>query len=68
MDVWRDIILVILVLGAFMIGYFFMACLDKFLDKTREAIEREHQKKTQSHIMLTGDLSQSVESHTEQKQ
>ena len=57
MEVWRDIILIISVLGVFVFGYFLMARLDKFLDVNRKAIEKEEEKKEPSCILLTEEMS-----------
>ncbi len=57
MEAWRDIILIISVLGVFVFGYFLMAHLDKFLDENRKAIKKEHEKKEPSCIMLAEDMS-----------
>ncbi len=57
MEVWRDIILIISVLGVFVFGYFLMSRLDKFLDENRKAIEKENEKKEPSCVMLTEDMS-----------
>ena len=57
MEVWRDIILIISVLGVFVFGYFLMARLDKFLDENRKAIEKEEEKKEPSCILLTEEMS-----------
>ena len=57
MEVWRDILLILCVLGVFVFGYFLMARLDKFLDENRKAIEKEDEKREPSCIMLTEDLS-----------
>ena len=45
MEVWRDIVLLIAVLGIFVFGYFLMGRLDKFLDENRKAIEKENEKR-----------------------
>lgn len=57
MEVWRDIILIISVLGVFVFGYFLMARLDKFLEENRKAIEKEEEKKEPSCVMLTEEMS-----------
>ena len=57
MEVWRDIILALAVLGVFVFGYFLMARLDKFLDENRKAIEKENEKKEPSCVMLTEELT-----------
>ena len=57
MEVWKDIILAVLILGVFVFGYLLMARLDKFLGENRKAIEKENEKREPSCIMLTEDLS-----------
>ncbi len=57
MEVWRDIALVVSVLGLFLFGYFLIARLDKFLDENRKAIEKENEKKEPSCVMLTEEMS-----------
>ena len=57
MEVWRDILLILCVLGVFVFGYFLMARLDKFLDENRKAIEKENEKKGPTCIMLTEEMS-----------
>ena len=57
MEVWRDIILIISVLGVFVFGYFLMARLDKFLDENRKTIENENEKREPSCVMLTEEMS-----------
>lgn len=57
MDVLRDIILILSVLGVFAFGYFVMRKLDKFLEKNRKAIEKENEKKEPSCVMLTEEMS-----------
>ena len=57
MEVWRDIILIISVLGVFVFGYFLMARLDKFLDENRKAIENENENREPSCVMLTEEMS-----------
>lgn len=57
MEVWRDIVLALAVLGVFVFGYFLMARLDKFLDENRKAIEKENEKKEPSCVMLTEELT-----------
>ncbi len=58
MEVWRDIILIISVLGVFVFGYFLMARLDKFLDENRKTIEKENEKREPSCVMLTEEMSE----------
>lgn len=57
MEVWRDIILIISVLGVFVFGYFLMKRLDQFLDENRKAIEKENERKEPSCVMLTEEMS-----------
>ena len=57
MEVWRDILLILCVLGVFVFGYFLMARLDKFLEENRKAIEKEEEKKEPSCVMLTEEMS-----------
>ena len=57
MEVWRDILLILCVLGVFVFGYFLMARLDKFLDENRKAIEKENEKKEPTCVMLTEEMS-----------
>ncbi len=57
MEVWRDIVLIVSVLGVFVFGYFLMARLDKFLDKSRKAIEKENEKREPSCVLLTEEMS-----------
>ena len=57
MEVWRDFLLILCVLGVFVFGYFLMARLDKFLDENRKAIENENEKKEPTCIMLTEEMS-----------
>ncbi len=58
MEVWRDLVLIITVLGVFVFGYFLMARLDKFLDENRKAIEKENEKKEPSCVMLAEELTE----------
>ena len=57
MEVWRDILLILCVLGVFVFGYFLMARLDKFLDENRKSIEKENEKREPSCVMLTEEMS-----------
>ena len=54
---WRDIILIIWVLGVFVFGAFLMARLDKFLNENRKAIKKEDEKKEPSYVLLTEEMS-----------
>ncbi len=57
MEMMRNILLIVFVLGVFVFGYFLMARLDKFLDENRKAIEKENEKREPSCVMLTEDMS-----------
>lgn len=57
MEVWRDIVFVVSVLGIFMFGYFLMARLDKFLDVNRKAIKKENEEREPSCVLLTEEMS-----------
>ena len=57
MEVWRNILLILCVLGVFVFGYFLMARLDKFLDENRKTIEKEDEKREPSCVMLTEEMS-----------
>ena len=57
MEVWRDILLILCVLGVFVFGYFLMARLDKFLDENRKTIENENENREPSCVMLTEEMS-----------
>lgn len=57
MEVMRDILLILPVLGVFVFGYFIMARLDKFLDENRKAIERESEKREPSCVMLAEEMT-----------
>ena len=57
MEVWRDILLILCVLGVFVFGYFLMARLDKFLNENRESIEKENEKKEPTCVLLTEEMS-----------
>ena len=57
MEVWRDILLILCVLGVFVFGYFLMARLDKFLEENRKTIEKENEKREPSCVMLTEEMS-----------
>lgn len=57
MEGWKDVCLVVLLLGMLIFGDFLMARLDKFLDENRKAIGNEAEKKAPSCIMLTDEFS-----------
>ena len=57
MEVWRNILLILCVLGVFVFGYFLMARLDKFLDENRKTIEKESENREPSCVMLTEEMS-----------
>lgn len=58
MDMLRNVILIVSMLGVFVIGYFLVTRLDKFLDENRKAIEKENEKKEPSCVMLTEEMSE----------
>ncbi len=53
----KEAVLVAAVLLAFKYGYSLMKRLDKFLDESHQAIEKESEKKEPSCVMLTEELS-----------
>ncbi len=53
----RDIILVVVVLGVMVFGFFVMKRLDKFLGENRKRIEQEEKEKEPSCVMLTTDMT-----------
>ena len=55
--VFRDIILVVAVLGVMVFGFFVMKRLDKFLDENKKRIEQEEKEKEPSCVMLTTDMT-----------
>ena len=55
--VFRDIILVVAVLGVMFFGFFVMKRLDKFFDENRKRIEQEEKKKEPSCVMLTTHMT-----------
>ena len=55
--VFRDIILVVAVLGVMVFGFFVMKRLDKFLDENKKRIEQEEKEKEPRCIMLTTDMT-----------
>ena len=57
MEVWRDILLILYVLGVFVFGYFLLARLDKFLEENRKTIENENENREPSCVMLTEEMS-----------
>ena len=57
MEVWRDILLILCVLGVFVFGYFLLARLDKFLEENRKTIENENENREPSCVMLTEEMS-----------
>ena len=57
MEVWRDILLILCVLGIFVLGYFMMARLDNFLEENRKTIENENENREPSCVMLTEEMS-----------
>ena len=57
MEVWRDILLILCLLGVFVFGYILMARLDKFLEENRKTIENENENREPSCVMLTEEMS-----------
>lgn len=57
MEVLRDILLILCVLGVFVFGYFLMKRLDKFLEENRKTIENENENREPSCVMLTEEMS-----------
>lgn len=57
MNVWRDVILILSVLGIFLFGFYLMTKLDKFLGENRKMMEKENEKCKPSCIMLGEKLS-----------
>jgi len=55
--VLRDIVLILSVLIFFVLGFFIIIRLDKFVNENRKSIEKENEKKEPSCIMLTEELS-----------
>lgn len=55
MNIIRDIILIVSVLGVMIFGFFIMKRLDKFLEQNRKAIEREKQQKEIEPFYMTFD-------------
>lgn len=53
----KDILLLVAILIVFLIGYFLMSRLDKFLDENRKTFEKGKENKVPSHVMLTEELS-----------
>lgn len=58
MDIGGNVILIVSVLVIFVLGYFLMGRLDKFLDENREEIEKEDEKTEPSCVMLTEAMSE----------
>lgn len=54
----KEVLLLAVVLGAFVGGYFLMGKLEQILDENRKAIEKESEKKEPTCIMLTEELSE----------
>lgn len=53
----EDILLGLIMIITFALGYFLMKKLDDFLEENRNSIEKENEKKEPSCIILTDDLS-----------
>lgn len=58
MEVWREIVLILAVFGAFAFGFYVMAKLDKILDENRKSIEKESESCEPSCVMLTNILTE----------
>ena len=58
MDVWRDVILILAVLGIFILGFYLMAKLDKILEENRRAIEKKNESCEPTCIMLTETVTE----------
>ena len=57
MEVLRDILLILSMIGIAVFGYFVMSRLDKFLDGNRRPIEHDGEKRGPRCIILTEELS-----------
>ena len=53
----KESLLILILLGIFICGYYFIRKLDGFLEENRKAIETESEKKEPSCVMLTADLT-----------
>lgn len=53
----KEAILIIVILGVFVCGFFLMKKLDKFLEENRKSIQKESEKREPSCVMLTEELS-----------
>lgn len=53
MDVWRDIVLFLIVLAIFSFGFFLMTKLDRVLGENRKAMEKETESCEPSCVLLT---------------
>ena len=58
MDVWRDVILILAVLGIFILGFYLMTKMDKILEENRRAIEKESVICKPTCIMLTETVTE----------
>ena len=63
----KEVLLIIVVLGVLIYGYFLMGELDKFLDGNRKTIEKESDIKEPSCVMLTGEMSENCDKYFEGK-
>ena len=58
MDVWRDVILILAVLGIFILGFYLMTKMDKILEENRRAIEKKNESCEPTCIMLTETVTE----------
>lgn len=54
----EEILLIMIMVIAFIFGYFLMKILDQFMEENYKAVEKENEKKEPSCIMLTEELSE----------
>lgn len=57
MDVFKDIVLILCVLGVFAFGYFLAARLEKYLYENKRSIENADHAEEPSRVILPGDTS-----------
>ena len=53
----EDILMGLIMIITFILGYLLMKKLDDFLEENRNSLEKEYEKKTPSCIILTDELS-----------
>ncbi len=53
----KEAILIIVMLGVFVCGFFLVGKLDKFLEENRKSIQKEPEMQEPSCVMLTEELS-----------